>query len=266
MHRLSTARRAVMAGCEALLITIATTAALAAQRPDSLPIGSTTDGITASSSFAAFVFKAPSAGILMVAIRASVETDLVLFVTDDYGQTLPDGKSDQDLGGNAGHEQVAVVLPRSGSYFVSVRPYDQGGGQFSIGGAWLAWPDLERDIDLDGSPGSANPITAGTTTARDTINPSRGDHWDWYSITIRESGLLTVVTRASQGDLVLEAFIEGEYGEATQRSDQDLQEVMGNEAITLVVTQGQTLYFKVYAFSSSGDAVTYRLSAVVIPD
>ncbi|MCZ6857391.1 MAG: hypothetical protein O7F70_05285 [Gemmatimonadetes bacterium] len=75
-----------------------------------------------------------------------------------------------------------------------------------------------------------------------------------------------MATRAPDGDLVLEAFDEGEYDVAIERSDQDLQEVTGNEALTVSVTPGQTLYFKVSTFGSAGGAIPYQLSLAFIPD
>ena len=59
---------------------------------------------------------------------------------------------------------------------------------------------------------------------------------------------------------------EGEFGEPAEHSDHDLQEASGNEAIELFVTAGQTLYFKVSAFSSTGEAIAYRLTAGLMRD
>ena len=238
---------------------------LASPRALTLPIGSTTLGTTSTGAVASYEFNAPSAGVLTVAVRATSETDLVLLVTDADGQALSDGQSDQDLGGDSGAEQLAITLPRAGKYSVRVRPFSSSLGEFRIGASWLEFPELERPADPDGSPSTASPMAVGEGI-NDTIDPSAGDHWDWFSIQIGQSGQLRVATRASEGDLVLESFNEGEFAEPVERSDQDLQEVSGNEAIELFVTAGQTLYFKVSAFSSTGGAIAYRLTAGLIPD
>ncbi len=262
MHVLSIFRRVGSTACSAVGLALGSTGALAAQ---ALPIGSTTLGTTSTGAVASFSFNAPSAGILTVAVRATSETDLVLLVTDADGQALPDGRSDQDLGGDSGAEQLTITLPRAGKYTVRVRPYSSGLGEFRIGASWLEFPELEQPADPDGSPGTASPLTVGEGI-NDTIDPSAGDYWDWFSIQIVQSGQLTVATRAEEGDLVLESFDEGEFAEAAARSDQDLQEVTGNEAIVLFVTAGQTLYFKVSALSATGAAIAYRLTAGLIPD
>ena len=238
---------------------------LASPRALTLPIGSTTLGTTSTGAVASYEFNAPSAGVLTVAVRATSETDLVLLVTDADGQALSDGQSDQDLGGDSGAEQLAITLPRAGKYSVRVRPFSSSLGELRIGASWLEFPELERPADPDGSPSTASPMAVGEGI-NDTIDPSAGDHWDWFSIQIGQSGQLTVATRAEEGDLVLESFDEGEFAEAAERSDQDLQEVTGNEAIFLFVTAGQKLYFKVSALSSTGGAIAYRLTAGLIPD
>lgn len=238
---------------------------LASPRALTLPIGSTTPGTTSTGAVASYEFNAPSAGVLTVAVRATSETDLVLLVTDTDGQALPDGQSDQDLGGDSGAEQLAITLPRAGKYLVRVRPFSSGLGEFRIGASWLEFPELERPADPDGSPSTASPMAVGEGI-NDTIDPSAGDHWDWFSIQIGQSGQLRVATRAGEGDLVLESFNEGEFAQPVERSDQDLEEVTGNEAIVLVVRAGQTLYFKVSAFSSTGEAIAYRLTAELIRD
>ncbi len=98
------------------------------------------------------------------------------------------------------------------------------------------------------------------------LDPSSGDHWDWFAVRANRAGMLTVATRAAEGDLVLEAYNAGEYNESIARSDQDLQEVTGNEALTLSVTPGQIMYFKVSTFGSARSAIAYRLSLGFIPD
>ena len=238
---------------------------VASPRELTLPIGSTALGTTSTGVVASYEFNAPSAGVLTVAVRATSEADLVLLVTDTDGQTLSDGRSDQDLGGDSGAEQLAITLPRAGRYSVRVRPFSSGLGEFRIGASWLEFPELERPADPDGSPSTASPIAVGEGI-NDTIDPSAGDHWDWFSIRIGQSGQLRVTTQAPEGDLVLESFNEGAFAEPVERSDQDLQEVAGNEAIVLVVTAGQMLYFKVSAFLSTGQAVAYRLTAGLIQD
>lgn len=261
MRQLSMLSRFGMAVGGAWLGTVVVTGALGGQ---TLPVGLTAMGTTSTNAVASFEFQATSAGILTAAVRSASETDLVLLVTDADGQVLPEGRSDQDLGGNAGAEQLVITLPHAGTYFVRVEPFGSGLGEFHIGASWLAFAQLEQPRDADGSPTSAGTLMVGEPLS-DMIDGSTGDFWDWFSVRLEQGGLLTVATRAEEGDLILEAFNQGEYGEAMERSDQDLQGVAGNEAITITVTPGQTVYFKVSAFSA-GTVISYRLTAGLIPD
>ncbi len=231
-----------------------------------LPIGSVTGATTSSEDIATFQFSAETAGILTVVVRSTDESDLVLVVTDADGQTLPEGRSDQDLGGDSGAEQFAVTLPRAGMYHVRVEPFSSVLASFRIGASWLGFPDLEEPADPDGKPSTARSITMQQDPIMDTLDPTSGDHWDWYALRADRAGLLTVATRAGEGDLVLEAFTKGNFSESAERSDQDLQEVAGNEALTLSVSPGQTLYFKVSMYGTPDSPISYRLSVGFMPD
>jgi hypothetical protein len=192
-------------------------------------------------------------------------SDLVLLVTDAHGQTLRDGRSDQDLGGDSGAEQFAVTVPRAGAYRVVVETFGGGEAHFRLGVSWLPYPELELPPDPDGSPDSAVRIRVGQSAHEDSIDAASGDYFDWFVLTTEEAGTLTVTTRTESGDLVLEAYEGGEFGAPTERSDQDLQEQGGNEALTLVVQAGQEIFFKVSAFSD-GDLIGYRLQVGFIPN
>ncbi len=231
-----------------------------------LPLGRISQGVTTTGAVASYQFRAESAGILTVVIRSNDESDLVLAVTDADGQNLPEGRSDQDLGGDAGAEQFAVTLPRAGTYYIRVEPFGSGTSSFRIGASWLGFPELEQPADPDGAPSTAKPIAIGQDPLNDTLDPSSGDHWDWFALRVDRAGMLTVATRAADGDLVLEAFGEGDYNDAIERSDQDLQEITGNEALTLSVTPGLIMYFKISTFGSASSAIAYRLVLGFIPD
>jgi hypothetical protein len=100
---------------------------------------------------------------------------------------------------------------------------------------------------------------------QDSLDAQSGDYWDWFVVTVERAGTLTVVTRAPEGDIALEAYHPGEFQRPVERSDQDLQETGGNEALTLVVAAGEKLYFRVVEIGS-GEMVRYRLQTSFIPD
>lgn len=252
----------ILTGIAACLLLLALAPAAQAQR---LETGSIATGKTSDEDPASFEFRASSAGVLTVVVRAEGDTDLTLAVTDADGQPLPDGESDQDIGGNTGAEQFAVTLPRAGTYRVIVQTYGWGTSSFRIAASWLEFPDLEVPADPDGSPSAAMRLAAEQQSVSNSIDGSAGDYWDWYVITGDRAGTVTVATRTEDGDLVLEAFEEGAYTEPLEYSDQDLQGSSGNEALTLSLAEGQSLYFKVKAFSE-GSAIEYRLIVGFIPD
>ena len=150
-----------------------------------------------------------------------------------------------------------------------------GAAAFRIGASWLPFADLEFPADPDGSPSTAISLPPEQQTHDGSIDQVMGDYWDWFVIVPDRAGTLTVVTRmamlpgallvAQEGDLVLEAFEEDSYAEQWERSDQDLQGVLGNEALSLAVVRGEPIYFKVWAYSSS-DPINYRLLVSFIPD
>jgi hypothetical protein len=247
------------------LLSLLSPCLLLGQDSPGLTLGQIVQGESSYDGPAEFRFDADAAGILTVVARSTNQSDLVLLVTDADGQPLPNGRSDQDIGSDIGAEQFAVTIPRAGRYLVRVETFGGMGAAFKLGASWLAFPDLEVPADPDGSPSSAIRISVGQGARDDSINQDPGDYWDWFVLTAETAGTLTVLTRAQEGDLVLEAFDDGEYSEALQRSDQDLQGTAGNESVTLVAEAGQTFYFKVAAFSD-GSAVRYELRVGFIPD
>jgi len=238
---------------------------LGAQVQGFLASGTVVEGSTGWEGDASYGFEAESAGVLTIVVRSLDETDLVLLVTDSDGQLLPNGRSDQDLGGDAGAEQFAATLPRAGKYQVRVETFGESQASFKIGVSWLPFPDLAVPADPDGSPSSAIRIQVGQDTRTDSIDGTNGDFWDWFVLEAENGGTLTVATRAEEGDLILEAFSTGEFSEALERSDQDLQGNGGNEALTLVVEAGEQFFFKVSAYSE-GVSIPYRLQVGFIPN
>jgi hypothetical protein len=235
------------------------------QTQGSLVSGTVQEGSMGWEGTALYGFEAGSAGVLTIVVRSLDETDLFLLVADSDGQPLPTGRSDQDLGGDAGAEQFAVTLPRAGKYQVRVETFGESQGAFKIGVSWLPFPDLAVPEDPDGSPSSAIRVRVGQDTRNDSLDGNQGDYWDWFVLKAEQGGTLTVATRAEEGDLILEAFSSGEFSEALERSDQDLQGNGGNEALTLVVEAGEEFFFKVSAFSE-GVSVPYRLQVGFIPN
>ena len=241
-------------------------AATAAQQP--LPLGSTAAGSLTSDMPAQYTVEFDGPGFLAVVVRADdPDDDLVLLVTDDEGQVLPSGRSDSDLNGQVGAEQLLVQIPWGGSYRVVVEQfYSSGSVGFQVGASFLASPLAEAEPDPDGKPGGAIAL-AVDETHDDSIDPAAGDGWDWYAITAETAGVLTILTRSvddTGGDLRIDVYRADDLREAVEGSDQDQSGVMTNESVTIDVAAGETVYVKVAPSFAANSAVAYRIASGLI--
>ena len=94
----------------ALSLLLVPTVALAQEGSDSpsaLLLGKVTTGSSDSNNPTVYVFESEGPGLLTVALRGQSDTDLRIAITDDLGQSLPEGTSDRDIGGAPG----AALLP-----------------------------------------------------------------------------------------------------------------------------------------------------------
>lgn len=239
------------------------TAVLSAQTPAQLPVGKTTSGQASNNAPAVYRFSAPSAGSLAVAVHS--ETDVTLRVTDEDGQTLPDGSVDGDLFGSAGNEQIIVALPERGEFRIEVEAFSGGGARFEIGAGWIAMPGFARPADADGRPSRGTALDVGRNH-EDQLDSDEGDSWDWFVITPKTSGTLTVILRSvddNSPDLALELYTGENLGEPAVRSDSDLQGNTTNESATVDVKAGEKVYVKVLGAVGSA-AGRYRLGSSLI--
>lgn len=249
-----------------LLVAALLPAAAAAQQ--SLPLGSTTAGSLTSEMPAEYTVALDGPGFLAVIVRAdSPDDDLVLLVTDDEGQVLPSGRSDSDLNGQMGAEQLLVQIPAGGTYGVVVEQfYSSGAVSFQVGASFLASPLAAAEPDPDGKPSGAIAL-AVDESHDDSINPAEGDGWDWYAITAETAGVLTILTRAVddvEGDLRIDVFRAGDLREPEEGSDQDQSGVMTNESVAIDVAAGETVYVKVAPSFMVDGTVAYRIASGLI--
>jgi hypothetical protein len=248
----------------ALVLCLGTGVARAQDKPASLPMGKTGSGRASDSAPGVYQFSASSAGVLSVAVRA--ESDVMLAVTDEVGQSLPDGTTDRDLFGSGGNEILSVAIPERGTYRLEVRILGGGSTTFEIGAAWIAMPAFAAATpDADRRPDSATPLEVGASR-EDSLNTAEGDHWDWFTITPKTAGALTVILRAVDNDspdLALEIYAADKFGTPIVRSDDDLQNNNSNESATVDVAAGKPVYIKV--LGAVGDVSgAYRIASSLI--
>jgi hypothetical protein len=234
-----------------------------AQTP--LPLGAPQQGKVASGTPTDYTVVAKTAGVLVAAVKG--DSDLVLQVTDADGQTVPEGSSDKDLNGSEGTELVSTVIPEPGTYKVRVRVNGGGNAAFEISGSWMPFPAFAvASSDPDRRPSTAKAAQIGKAT-EDSLNTATGDNWDWYVMKATQPGTLVIVTRRlgdGDTDLVLEAYLDSNFSEPAQRSDQDLQGNNANESVTLNVNAGQSVHVKVLANFSNANT-KYRISSNLVP-
>lgn len=242
---------------------VAVPAASQAQAPAALPVGKTTAGQVSSSAATVYRFTAPAAGVLSVAVHA--DADVTLKVTDQDGQALPDGSSDRDLYRAGGNEQVMVGIPERGEYRVQVELLGGTSSKFEIGAGWIAMPAFARATDADRRPTQGAALEVGRSH-EDALNGDEGDYWDWFVITAKTSGTLTVILRSvndDSPDLALELYTAEDLTEHAARSDNDLQGNTTNESATVDVKAGQKIYVKVLG-ATGNPSGRYRLASSII--
>lgn len=245
-----------------VLVLIAFPPLASAQQP--LPTGKLEKAAITPDKPVEYTLAAKTAGVLTLAIHG--EGDLAIDVTDSDGQTLPEGSIDRDLHGNAGLEMASVLVPEPGTYRVRVRSQSGSSSSFQIDSTWLSFPPLARaSTDADSKPSAAQRLAVGKPH-EDSIDAESGDLWDWFSFEAPEAGTLVVVTRGigESADLVLEAFLDKNFGQSVERSDQDLQGDSANESVTVSVTKGQTVHVKVSS-TFGRQSAKYRISSSLIP-
>lgn len=242
---------------------VAVPAVTQAQAPAALPVGKTTAGQVTDRAATVYRFTAPSAGVLSVAVHA--EADVTLKVTDEDGQALPDGSSDRDLFGAGGNEQVMVALPERGEYRVEVELLGGSNSKFEIGAGWIAMPAFARASDPDRRPSQGAALDVGRSH-EDSLNGDEGDTWDWFVITAKASGTLTVILRSvndDSPDLALELYTDDDLTDHAARSDSDLQGNTTNESATIDVKAGQKIFVKVLG-ATGNPSGRYRLASSLI--
>jgi hypothetical protein len=232
---------------------------VAAQTP--LPMGKMTPGVVGSDGHTDYQLVATHPGLLTVALLGNGTDDLFLELQDDEGQRVPEGFADNDRLGHAGREQLQLLVPWPGTYRLRVGAHGSSSG-YEIGATYLETPALGLPADPDGRPSKAQVLTPGQSI-EDSVGAGSGDYWDWFVVKPAKGGTLTVTTTGDEGDLVLEAYLDGSFAGPQERADDDRNGKGTNEVLLLEVTAGQPVYVRVVPVFSSSDATPYRISATL---
>ncbi len=233
--------RAVQFALVFLLLVLAVPAA--GQTP--LPMATPASGTATSNNPAVYTVRAETAGVLSVAVEGT--GDLTLTLTDADGQSLPQGSADRDLNGSTGTEILSVTIGVPGDYRVVVGVFGGEDSAFEIAGSFLMFPPFEQPADPDGRPSQALVLEVGAAH-ENTLDTEGGDQWDWFVFMPSQDATLAIVTRAVDGndiDLELAVFLDGNFAEPIDSSDQDQQGDTANEGVTVAVTAGQNVHVRV---------------------
>lgn len=261
----------------AALLVLAATTAVAQDGPPPLPLGAPVKGVATKAAPATFVVEAKSAGVVTTVVTGEGDADLVVYVCDDEGQPLPEyldgagqlnpgARADRDVLGARGTEALAALVPAPGRYLVVVEAADGADGRFSISGSFTLSPALARPADADGRPGAAVALTAGAQLVEvsDKVDPRENDVRDWFAVRAARAGTLSVVLRAPEGDLRLDAYARSNLRAPVQQSDDDQQGIAGNESISVTVKEGDVVLVRVSAVFLHADRAAYRLATAVV--
>jgi len=213
-----------------------------------LAIGSVADDVSTRASPSSYLFHADGPGLLTIAVRAKHQDDLTIEVySHQSNQMLPNGRCDIDFNGNAGYEHMAIPIVTAGDYRIVIEPLGNGGA-FWIGASWLPFELLE-DALAPAKPEDATPLTPGTP--QDGAVSPGGEVEQWYSYTAASEGVVIISTEADHGDLVIEAYHDGQFNDSFEYSDNDRNGSNANERVIAELNQGQTVYFKVRGLNPS---------------
>ena len=208
---------------------------------------------------AVFRFEADKAGGLAVVARGEDGLDLALELTDDTGQAVYNGYGDGDWFGDLAWEQAVLPMPREGVYRLYVDAIE-GDGEVEVLARVLPFPRNAMPADPLGSPTQAAALEPGAWTTQ-SIRPQRGDLRDWYRLEATRDGVVTALLQGEgDTDFILEAFTEHEFRAALRFADDTDPDRLGDESITLEVSQGEPIYFRVWGYSQD-DAGDYRFMA-----
>lgn len=225
-----------------------------------LPMNTMAAGTIGSDDRTDYQFVAPHPGLLTVAVLGAGDNDLTLDLRDEDGVRVTDGYSDNDIMGNVGREQMHVFLPWAGTYRVRVGARASGPA-YEVGAAFLAAPGMAHSPDPDARPSMAQALVIGRAVA-DEVDARKGDYADWFVIKAPKAGTLTVATTGEEGDIALEAYLDGDYSSPDAREDADLDGKSVHESITLDVTAGQSVHVRVVPLSTSS-TTAYRITATL---
>jgi hypothetical protein len=140
-----------------------------------------------------------------------------------------------------------------------------------VDGRWFAsMPEGGSEFDtmesnVPGAGAEAATVLGLEASRQDTLDES-GQHW--YVITAPEDGTVTLTTRSTgenDGDLVIEAYLDENFGEYVVRSDWDLEGDSAHETVTVGLNSGQVLHAKVAQWGFGRDELSYQLDVSHTP-
>jgi hypothetical protein len=137
--------------------------------------------------------------------------------------------------------------------------------KFQIGAGWIAMAGFARATDPDRRPSMAAAIEIGQGR-EDSLDEDSGDNWDWFVVTPKTAGTLTVITRStadSSPDLAIELYTAGDLSTPAVRADDDQQGKTTNESATIDVTAGSKVYVKITG-AVGGASGPYRLTSSLV--
>ncbi len=188
--------------------------------------------------------------------------ELVRPLDGDLSELVIDGDS---ASGRVGEDALEFVRI-DGRWFAKMpepAPFDPG--QSSGTGSTEAsdfWADMENRnrAGYEGAEALVVPISL------EVVLDGNGPRW--YRFDTEQSGLLRVATRSTgqnDGDLVIRAYRDENFGEVAASSDNDSDGDSANESIELDLQVGQVLHVQISEFFASDDKLSFHMEASFTP-
>ena len=227
--------------------TIETTGEVTRESPDGeelyLPLGTTQSLTVEDGATLELPFVADGPGILTVAYSSSARGRVAVSVLDRRGRQM---QSAAESRANAPVRHELVPLSEAGEYIVRVTV--RRAGELKIGAEWIPFPQIEsvRAQVIPEPDEDTELVLVPDRMMVGSINTAAPETQHlWCRFDAEEDGQLVVLASASQGDITMQSFMPGQFQNALEYRDDDLNGSVANEGMILDVEAGESYYVRV---------------------
>lgn len=230
-----------------------------------LPLGTTQTLTVEQGATLEMPFVADGPGILTVAYSAASRVRLE--VTDARGRRIETQSARSGGRQSAGVGHGLVPLGRGGEY--TVRLTVGGEGEIKLGAEWIPFPTMETvraQVIPEPDPETELTLVPDRMVVGSINTANAETQYLWCRYDAEVDGQLVVLANASQGDITLQSFDPGNFSNAREYRDDDLNGSVANEGMILDVRAGETYYVRVDMRSGQRCDVEVRAGLIPLPE